>query len=162
MSTQPAPEPANGLASVVNLPTTVNAFGESFDIKQLSIGQTFAASTHIARIGLVLASMPEMQRLETYGERLSYVMQAISASEESVVGLLAVVTGKSEDFIKQQDTMEALEVFAVVIEKNLPLFSPENIERVKHRFAALTDRISALGGNTSTTSLEPDTTSIPS
>lgn len=162
MSTQPAPEPTSGLAGLVNLPTTVAAFEKSYDIKQLSIGQAFAASAHIARIGLVLASMPEIQRLETYGERLSGVMQAISASEESVVGLLSVVTGETEEFIKQQNSMEALEVFAVVVEKNLPLFSPENIKRVKGRFAALTDRISALGGDTSMTSSTTDTTSLPS
>lgn len=164
MSTQPAPmdNSANGLAGVVNLPTTVHAFGKSYDIKQLSIGQAFAASAHIARVTLVFGAVPEIQQLQTFGERLSGVLQVISSSEESVVGLLSVVTGESEDFIKQQNSMEALEVFAVVIEKNLPLFSPENLTRIKTRFAGLLERISALGGVTSTTSLEPDTTSKPS
>lgn len=163
MSTQPTVDnSANGLAGVVNLPETVKAFGKSYEIKQLSIGQAFAASAHIARVTLVFGAIPEIQQLQTFGERLSGVMQAISASEESVVGLLAVVTGESEEFIKQQNSMEALEVFAVVVEKNLPLFSPENIERIKRRFGGLQARISELGGATSTTSSTTDTTSKPS
>lgn len=134
---------------ILNTPTTVKAFGKEYQIKQFSIGQAFAASAHIARMALVFQSWGEIQKLETANERIAAIMETISYYGESIVGLIAVATNESAEFVNKQNSMEALEVLAVVVEKNLPLFSPENIERIKNMFGGLQARISGLGGATS-------------
>lgn len=145
-------EPQNGLADLVNTPTTVQAFGKSYEIKQLSIGQAFQASAHIARLALAFESWPQIMALPTAQERIANVMEVIAFSEDSVIGLISVAIRESDiEWIKQQNSMEAMDVIAAVVEKNLPLFSPENVERIKAKFGGLLERMSALGGPTSTT-----------
>lgn len=137
---------------IVNAPVIVAAFGKEYPIRQFSIGQVFQASAHIARMALVFQSWGEIQKLETYNERVAAVMETVAYYGESVVGLIAVATNESAEFVNKQDALEALDVLAALVDKNLPLFSPENIERVKSKFAGLQARISELGGASSTTS----------
>lgn len=161
MSTQPTPEsdlPKSGLTDLVNTPVTVAAFGKSYEIKQLSIGQAFQASAHIARLALAFESWPQIMALPTAQERIANVMEVIAFSEDSVIGLISVAIREPDiEWIKRQDSMEAMDVIAAIVEKNLPLFSPENIERIKGKFGGLLGRISELGGPTSTTSSSTDT-----
>lgn len=136
---------------IVNAPTRVKAFGKEYGIKQLSIGQVFQASAHIARMALVFQAWGQMQHLETVQERVAGIMEAIGYSGESFVGLISVAITEPVEWVREQDSMEALTILAAVIDKNLPLFSPENIERIKQMFGGLQARISELGGTTSTT-----------
>lgn len=136
---------------IINAPTRVKAFGKEYEIRQLSIGQVFQASAHIARMALVFQAWGQMQHLETVQERVAGIMEAIGYSGESFVGLISVAITEPVEWVREQDAMEALDVLAAVVDKNLPLFSPENIERIKGRFAGLQARISELGGGTSTT-----------
>lgn len=156
MST-PVPDPQSGLADLVNTPITVNAFGKIYEIKQLSIGQAFQASAHIARLALAFETWPQIMALPTAQERIANIMEVISFSEDSVVGLISVAIHEPAEWVKDQNSMEALDVIAAVVEKNLPLFSPENIERIKGKFGGLVERMSALGGATSTSSSSTDT-----
>lgn len=155
----PEPEsPRGGLADLVNTPITVQAFGKSYEIKQLSIGQAFQASAHIARLALAFESWPQIMALPTAQERIANVMEVIAFSEDSVIGLISVAIREPDiEWIKQQNSMEAMDVIAAVVEKNLPLFSPENVERIKAKFGGLLERMSALGGPTSTTLSSTDT-----
>lgn len=166
MSAQPKPkirevkkpvEAESDLAGVVNAPTVINAFGRQYEIRQLSIGQTFQASVHIAKMALVFQAWGDIQRLETINEKISGIMETVSFSEDAIVGLISVATGEPVEWVKQQNSMEATYVLGAVIEKNLPLFSAENIKRVKGMFGGLQARISELGGATSTTSSATDT-----
>lgn len=162
MSTQPvihevqkpadAPVPESDLAGVVNAPTVINAFNKQYEIRQLSIGQAFQASVHIAKMTLVFQAWGEMGKMETISERISGIMETVPFSEDSILGLLSVATGESPEWLKQQNSVEAMYVLGCVVEKNLPLFSAENITRFKAQFGGLLGKISAFGGATSTTS----------
>lgn len=161
MSAQPKPKiqevkkPAtpvveSDLAGVVNAPTIINAFGKQYEIRQLSIGQAFQASVHIAKMTVVFQVWGEVQKLDaSLNEKLSEVIQTVPFSEDAILGLLSVATGESPEWLKQQNSMEATYVLGAVVEKNLPLFSPENIKRFKGQFGGLLAQISQLGGATS-------------
>lgn len=146
----------NDLQELVNVPVEVKAFGRTYQIKTLTLGQSARALQYIGPFGYLLKAVAAFPRDKkgnikaTSEDMLDLAITALSISGDSVIGLISVATCEPIEWLDEQDPMDGLEILAAVLEKNLDFFSRQRIERAKSLFGKLQQAIPALGGNTAT------------
>ena len=144
------------IAEIANVPVTVQAFGNTYEIKKFGLGQIARAMEFIGPIRIAIQHMNDLpkdkrgQPIASELDMANIALAALQFSGESCLGLISVATHEPVDFLEEQDPMEGLEILVAVIETNIPLFSQDNLKRGKEIFARLQSKIPALGGATST------------
>jgi hypothetical protein len=134
------------LQDVANTPKPVKAFGREYEIKKFNVGQIAHAMGYITPIRFVFSELIKPQ-----ADVVNILLGAVQMCGEDAIGLVSVATYEPIEWIAEQENeIEFLDLFTTVIEKNAPLFSPENIARVKEMLERLQSKIPALGGLTST------------
>lgn len=144
------------LQDLVNAPTSVKAFGQTYQIKRFGLGQAARALQYIGPFGYLLKNIQALPKDEngkviaSAEEMMDLAVTAIAISGDSVIGLISVAISEPVEWLEDKDPMDGLEVLAAALEKNMDFFSQANIERARRLFGRLTAAIPALGGDTST------------
>ena len=129
--------PEDQLASIVNAGRQVTLMGESFTVKKFTLGPMTRVMPYLGPLAYVFRQLFDRPKdakgrpIITDAETLELAVTALSISGESVMGVISVVTNKTPQDLEEADLMEAAEVFGAVIEQNAPLFSRENLEKLK-------------------------------
>lgn len=152
----PTPE-ESVLKQLVNSPEMVPAFGKSYAIKRFNLGQLTDATEYVGPLGYLLKRLmalpkdaegrPQMDE----SEMLDFAITAIAVSGPSVMGLISVATQEPVEWLREQEPMDGMRIFAKVVEKNLDFFTQKNFDDLKAVFAPLMQRVLKTGGDTSTT-----------
>lgn len=145
---QPRQEPKPSAADLLNIPERVTAFGQEYEIKRFNIGQLMRAGEHIAPLGYLLqfAAQTDIGGLLT---------EALTSAGKPALGLLSVAIEQPVEWFDDKDPIEAYELLAAVVEKNVRYFFDS-----KKRIDAATARVKKAipnSGESSTLSSATDT-----
>lgn len=139
------------LASVVNFPKPVSAFGREYHIKRFTMGPLIRALPHIAPLGYLMRSV-------TRSDAADLLVNALALAGEPALGLISVATEEPIEWLEDKDPIEGLELLTAIVEANASyFFDSANSERIKAAFARIEKVIEKHGGATSTTSSAADT-----
>lgn len=150
---QTQPEPENLTADLLNVPERVKAFNQEYEIKRFNIGQLMRAGEHIAPLGYLVqfASQADIGGLLT---------EALTSAGKPALGLLSVAIEQPVEWFDDKDPIEAYELLAAVVEKNVRYFfdCKQRIDVATARIKkAIPEKVIPLSGELSTLSSAADT-----
>jgi hypothetical protein len=141
------------LSQIVNVGQEVSLMGETFRVKKFTLGPMTRVMPYLGPLAYVFRQIFEKPKddkgrpIISDAEMLELAVTALSISGESVMGVLSVVSGKTQEELEGADLMESAEVFAAVVQQNAPLFSRQSLDRFKGVWAKV-----QAGMNSSTSS----------
>lgn len=144
--------------------------GQNVHIRRLTLGPLTRITPYLGPLAYVLEeifSKPKDAKgkpILTDGEALRISLVAISSSGESVMGVIAEITGKTPTQLEDADIMETAAVLAATMEENLRFFS-ENAEKFKDvwgRIKQVGTKFSKSSSNGATAPKNESSTNTPS
>jgi hypothetical protein len=151
------------LPKIVNLPETVSAFGREYQIGKFNLGQMAQALEYAGYIGVLVVQAMKLGTSPSEEQLISFAAQGIGISSPAFIPIISIATKEPIQWLEEQDdAVGGLRIFIKAVLKNRDFFTPENVAQVKQIFAELLPTIQTSGGESSTASSVPDTTSAPS
>ena len=151
------------LPKIANLPETVSAFGREYQISKFNLGQMAQALEYAGYIGVLIVQALKLGNQPDEEQLINFAAQGVGIASPAFLPIISIATKEPIQWLEEQDdAIGGLKIFVKAVQKNRDFFTPENVEQVKQIFAGLLPTIQTSGGESSTTSSEPDTTSIPS
>lgn len=146
--------------ALANVPTSVKAFGRTYQIKRFSLYQFACSLNYITPLSALLQGLVRSQSADDRSEWIPAIVGALSMSGDSMMGLISVATYEPLEWLQEEDKdpFEGIELLSVIVEKNLDFFSEQNIARLTAIVEHLTPKITALYGAASGISSTTDTT----
>lgn len=133
---------------LVNSPETVKAFGREYRVKRFALGPLTRAAEHLSPLGFLMRSLNgdevDMGQL---------IAQTLATAGEPALGLISVATEEPIEWLEEQDPIEAYELLAAIVEKNVRyFFAPANKRRIEAATARIKRAIEKESGATATSS----------
>ena len=143
---------------ILNVPEKVKAFGKEYEIKRLTLGPLIRASEYIAPLGYVMRAFVggkmDMEHLDI-GEMIA---QTLTVAGQPALGLISIITEEPPEWLEDKDPIEAFELLAPFIEKNVRyFFAPGNKERIEAAFNRIKKAVQSESGKSATPSSPVDT-----
>jgi hypothetical protein len=147
---------SNPVEDILNTPETVRAFGREYKIKRFALGPLTRAAEHLAPLGYLFRSAMATAHDNTQIGQL--IAEALATAGPPALGLISSAIEEPIEWLDDKDPVEAFELLAVIVEKNVRyFFAPSNRERIEAAFARIRTAVQTESGKSATSSVPVDT-----